>query len=186
MFFKGEHKLSSLWRNIMEESNMEKIENGQMSKNNLILLKEEIMWLASGERGISSDTLFTYITGVNALGGRQPGVPLDLDDLRRCRLLLKRCPRLNEELYKIESVSSEWKYLIERWYLLCSSMDDEFRNWEIRDYTKSDTRKGLILTSDPEILIIQPTGFQSHKGLILTSSPLPISAVRDSFNTIKV
>lgn len=55
-------------------------------------------WLASGERGISSNTIVTCLTGINALGGHWHSHPLDPDDMTRCRKLLERVPLLSKRI----------------------------------------------------------------------------------------
>jgi len=90
---------------------------------------ELINWLANGERGISSETIFTVLTGVDALGVHHKCHPLDPADFRRCRLLLERCSTLQEKLGEMTAVSPEWRLLVENWQSICDSMDDETPNW---------------------------------------------------------
>lgn len=96
-----------------------------------------VTWLAQGERGISSNTIFTHLTGIDALRGWHPDVPYDLADLRRCRLLLDACPDLAAELSKMREVSSKWAALVERWGELCKLMDEESPNWRKPDCRES-------------------------------------------------
>lgn len=49
---------------------------------------EATRWLASGERGASSDAIFYQLTGVAT--GDKTSHPHDPADLRRCRLLLEQ------------------------------------------------------------------------------------------------
>jgi len=55
---------------------------------------EGARWLKIGERGISSNTMFTHLTGHNVMGGAHKGHPYDTADFRRCRLLLEQVPSL--------------------------------------------------------------------------------------------
>ena len=87
------------------------------------------MWLAHGERGISSETMFTHLTGVNALRGDRKDHPYDPDDFRRCRLLLEAVPDLQPLLPKMADVSPAWAGLVEAWANICATMDRETPNW---------------------------------------------------------
>lgn len=86
-------------------------------------------WLRSGERGISSEAIFSHLTGIPVSGrwGLQP--PSDPDDLRRCRLLLEAVPAFAAELHRMAEVSEEWAALVARWDELCATMDREAPEW---------------------------------------------------------
>lgn len=72
-------------------------------------------WLACGERGISSNTMFTVLTGVDALGDTRQSHPHDPADLDRCLRLLDQVPALRLLLPKMAGVSPEWAALIAHW-----------------------------------------------------------------------
>lgn len=93
------------------------------------LSQNAIEWLANGERGLSSETIFTYLTGVNALSDRWATHPCDPADLRRCRLLLEACPELIPKFPTMAKSSPVWKSLVENWLALCALMDAECPNW---------------------------------------------------------
>lgn len=86
-------------------------------------------WLASGERGISSNTMFTRLTGFNALKDWHPSPPADPADFRRCRLLLEQCPELVPLLPNMAEESHEWAGLVREWDMICKVMDDEVPAW---------------------------------------------------------
>lgn len=88
-----------------------------------------MQWLANGQRGISSNTIFTTLTGINALGDWHKDHPYDPADLKRCRLLLEQCPQLKNSFYEMEKVSKEWAFLVAHWDELCKTMDEEYPNW---------------------------------------------------------
>jgi hypothetical protein len=92
-----------------------------------------VAWLAHGERGISSNTVFTHLTGIDALRDWHSDIPYDPADLRRCRLLLESCPELAAAFPKMREVSPAWDALVERWDELCKLMDDESPNWRKPD-----------------------------------------------------
>lgn len=99
------------------------------SAEKIYVTPEMVEWLANGERGISSDTMFTNLTGINAMRRSSQSHPYDPADLRRCRLLLERCPILLLRLHMMRDVSKEWAGLIDQWEVICSSMDDESPKW---------------------------------------------------------
>lgn len=84
------------------------------------------IWLATGERGNSSETMFTHLTGVNANRGTKNSHPYDPDDLRRCLLLLDQVPELKAEFPRMASVSPAWRRLVECWSLLSTALIEEW------------------------------------------------------------
>lgn len=91
-------------------------------------------WLATGERGMSSEAMFFHLTGIKCVrdsGARESRTahPYDPADLRRCRLLLEQVPELQILLPKMASLSKPWARLIRDWDVICSTMDAESPNW---------------------------------------------------------
>lgn len=89
-----------------------------------------LRWLGSGERGISSNTMFTVLTGVDAMDGSVKSHPYDPSDFRRCRLLLDQCPEMAQHLPKMADVSKEWSGLVQNWDAICLTMDAENPDWK--------------------------------------------------------
>lgn len=85
-----------------------------------------IVWLAHGERGQSSDAIFSYLTGVPLVGRLSP--PCDTSDLRRCRRLLQSVPEFAARLGEMRSVSQGWAALVDRWDDLCALADSDPRS----------------------------------------------------------
>lgn len=90
-------------------------------------------WLATGEHGMSSATIFYRLTGVrpNILRDDDDPVshPFDPDDLRRCRLLLEQAPSLQARLGEMRVASPIWAALVDAWDDLCATMDAECPQW---------------------------------------------------------
>ncbi|MBB3017613.1 hypothetical protein FHR70_000653 [Microvirga lupini] len=93
------------------------------------LSQNAIMWLATGERGTSSETLFTLTTGHDCTGDWGYSHPHDPDDLSRCRKLLDQCPELVSCLPRVAAAGPEWAALVPRWDELCALMDEESPDW---------------------------------------------------------
>lgn len=73
-------------------------------------------WLASGRRGISSNSIVQHITGMQTLrDGWRVGIPHDPDDLDRCLQLLEAVPLLRLALPEMATASPLWAALIARW-----------------------------------------------------------------------
>lgn len=90
-------------------------------------------WLATGERGLSSNTLFFYATGFDARDEDWGDCyPRDPDDLRRCRLLIEQCPELASCLPRVAASGPEWAALVARWDDVCTVMDEECPRWRER------------------------------------------------------
>jgi hypothetical protein len=85
-----------------------------------------IKWLASGERGQSSNTLFSILTGVNAHSGFCGlSHPSDPDDFKRCEKLLRQCPELRADLWRMKGITPAWGPLVEHWDNLVELFESE-------------------------------------------------------------
>lgn len=85
-----------------------------------------VNWLANGERGISSNTMFTRLTGVDAMGGwTYCNHPHDPADFQRCERLLRAVPELRERLHLMAEESPEWARLVARWPEINSMLLEE-------------------------------------------------------------
>jgi hypothetical protein len=69
-------------------------------------------WLASGERGISSNTIMSHLSGL-PIDWR--GHPLDPADFDRCLRLLAAVPEFREQLPRMADASPAWAKLVARW-----------------------------------------------------------------------
>lgn len=99
-----------------------------------VLSPEAQRWLACGERGSSSEALFTRLSGVNCTSGAFYGRadanhPYDPDDFRRCRLMLEACPELAANLRDAAGMSHQWAALVADWENICTTMDGETPGW---------------------------------------------------------
>lgn len=89
-------------------------------------------WLQIGEQGLSSQAIFTRMTGLNLLGQwGQWGAwtPSDPADLRRCRLLLEMVPEFAGRFDVMKAASAKWAIAVEYWDELCRIMDEEAPKW---------------------------------------------------------
>lgn len=93
------------------------------------LTSNQVEWLANGSRGLSSNTLFTMTTGVNAEDDDGHRYPRDPSDFGRCRRLIEQCPELRSCLPRVGAAGPEWAAIAERWDELCSVMDEETPEW---------------------------------------------------------
>lgn len=84
-----------------------------------------VAWLANGSRGVSSNTMFTHLTGFNAMDGSDKSHPHDPDDLDRCLRLLAAVPELREKLPKMRTCSKKWAALVDNWNLIETCHLDE-------------------------------------------------------------
>lgn len=93
------------------------------------LSPEATAWLACGERGVSSDTIFEHLTGISDVGEWGGSHPCDPGDFRCCRLLLERVPELVPLFPRMAEVSPAWAALVAGWDSLCATMDAECPYW---------------------------------------------------------
>lgn len=88
---------------------------------------ELLKWIATGERGVSSETIVTMLAGVDLVQGRGCE-PYDPSDFRRCLLLLEAVPELKPKMERMKFVSEYWKLLIENWDELVKMYNEEKHN----------------------------------------------------------
>lgn len=93
----------------------------------MIELSHFTNWLASGERGISSEAIVSQLTG-QPVGRRWGGGdhPYDPDDFRRCEMLLRAYPLARlvfPELMRKRSVI--WAALVDHWDEIVELMESE-------------------------------------------------------------
>lgn len=93
------------------------------------LSEAAVKWLAHGERGISSDTIFTVLTGIEALKGWRKDHPYDPSDFRRCQLLLEQVPELQPIFGRMARESDTWDRLVKAWPDIVATMDEEAPGW---------------------------------------------------------
>ncbi|MGF6440408.1 hypothetical protein [Paraburkholderia youngii] len=93
------------------------------------LSKGALDWLANGRRGSSSETIFTTLTGYEAIDPDEMDHPYDGPDFRRCRLMFEYCPELRSRIAEMASVSDEWRALAANWDALERTMDQEAADW---------------------------------------------------------
>ncbi len=83
-------------------------------------------WLASGERGISSEAIVSHLTGINIVAKHWFSThPSDPGDLRRCALLIEAAPEIKSELPRMAEVSEVWKRLVGEWDNLVEMLHKE-------------------------------------------------------------
>ena len=84
--------------------------------------KEIITWMATGETGMSSKTL--AFAALGELSGRI-SYPYDPADLRRCLLLIRRCPKVSDAILILADHNKQWAALAKEWDALTHMLEDE-------------------------------------------------------------
>ncbi len=83
------------------------------------------MWLAVGERGLSSEAIALTTLGLHPAGQRASW-PHDPDDLRRCLLLLESVPETRESgLLVLGKRCPRWAALVRVWDRLAETLRSE-------------------------------------------------------------
>lgn len=74
-------------------------------------------WLATGERGLSSQAIVNQLTGIHITGRPFTGweYPLDAGDFRRCERLLRAVPEARQHLGLMSAGSPMWAVLVPVW-----------------------------------------------------------------------
>ena len=91
-----------------------------MATTTFKISKAAQQWLETGERGISSEAIFSHLTGLNISGrwGSLSDTPSDPADLRRCMLLLDAVPEFAKQFNRMKTRSEPWRWLVENWDML--------------------------------------------------------------------
>lgn len=84
-------------------------------------------WLNWGERGLSSDSIVSRITGAPIGSTRRIGSshPYDPDDFRRCELLLREVPEAREHMHLLAADCPLWAALVGAWDELVALAESE-------------------------------------------------------------
>lgn len=97
----------------------------QTRRQHASLSNEAVRWLACGDRGTSSETIFQTLTGIVILEAHQLSHPRDAGDFWRCRMLLDQVPELGLRISEMSAISDEWASLVSRWEEICQAMDQD-------------------------------------------------------------
>lgn len=89
----------------------------------------------NGDRGISSETIFGAITGLNLNSSKYP--PADPSDFYRCYKLIKAVPEWKTELYKVAELSNTWKNVVDNWDKLSELLEEQIE-WRDKDISASN------------------------------------------------
>ena len=84
-----------------------------------------VWWLKNGEQGISSKTMFRYLSAGVSIDVSWESHPLDPDDFRRCSLLLKAVPQFKLRLTRLKAVSEVWANLVDNWDTLEAMLEEQ-------------------------------------------------------------
>ena len=95
-----------------------------------------LWWLQNGEHGISSKTMFNYLTCLERapLSIYEEDHPRDPDDFSRCYKLLKAVPSFKSKLYRLKRNSPAWDKLIDNWDKLIDNWDKLTELFEKKEY----------------------------------------------------
>ncbi|MGQ3384490.1 hypothetical protein [Glutamicibacter sp. TV12E] len=80
-------------------------------------------WLSMGERGTSSEAIVSYL--VHGYVPARDALPKNMQDFRRCELLLQQVPALRSIFERMGSISPEWARLAEHWDEIKSTLEHE-------------------------------------------------------------
>lgn len=100
------------------------------------LSEEARRWLAVGEQGLSSCSMFWRFTGVKPdylNDETRFSHPHDPGDLRRCLLLLEQVPEFKGRIGEMRGCSPQWDALVEAWADLCATLETEAPDWRNPD-----------------------------------------------------
>tara|TARA_R110000851_G_scaffold100026_4_gene215447 strand:+ start:130 stop:474 length:345 start_codon:yes stop_codon:yes gene_type:complete len=77
--------------------------------------KKILVWIASGETGVSSKAMAFAAVGIENKGSFGNHAPSDPADFNRCLKLVKEIPEIENHFDTIADLSDDWELLIDRW-----------------------------------------------------------------------
>lgn len=90
--------------------------------------QKALWWLANGEVGESSKTMWNCLIGNE---NYRISHPYDPDDFSRCYKLLETVPEWKSELHKLKTLSKAWNNLVENWDKLTEMYElNTKENWK--------------------------------------------------------
>jgi hypothetical protein len=72
-------------------------------------------WLAGGDTGTSSITIWSVMRNCSMPRDRRPGPPWDPDDFGRCHRLLETFPAWRSRMPEVAAAHPEWSRLVAAW-----------------------------------------------------------------------
>ncbi len=90
-------------------------------------------WRRNGDTGVSSETIWSVMTGQEV---SHHGIPYDPSDFGRCYRLLKIMPSWRAKLPLVAERHSEWAPLVAAWDELTALYEDELENGPIERGTR--------------------------------------------------
>lgn len=96
--------------------------------SNSTIVEKATWWLANGETGSSSKTMYNCLIGNKKFEIHHP---YDPDDFKRCYKLLNAVPEWKTKLHKLQCLSPQWNNLVNNWDKLTEMYEQNERtNWE--------------------------------------------------------
>lgn len=100
----------------------------KMPKLTLPVTPELVKWLANGDRGSSSNAVFTHMTGVCAVKDQvdKTFAPMDPDDMSRCLKLIDIGGKTwRDNIPSLAKLSPQWETIVARW----DKLEEITRSW---------------------------------------------------------
>jgi hypothetical protein len=83
-------------------------------------------WITNGDTGISSETIWTALSGTQMTGGCwRPGTPIDASDFGRCYRLLQVMPEWRARIGEVADRYPAWRPMAEAWEELTALYEAE-------------------------------------------------------------
>lgn len=86
--------------------------------------EKAMFWMANGERGMSSETMWNCFMGNIKFRINHPHDP---DDFSRCYKLLKHVPEWKNKMYRLKPLSKAWSNLVDNWDKLTEMYEQNVR-----------------------------------------------------------
>jgi len=100
-----------------------------MNKNTIALSQEALAYMLTGDLDDACRAIALHTQGIHLSEWLRRHHPMNIESIRRCRLLLETCPEIQSKFDIMTDVSPSWAILVKAWPEICGVMDQECPNW---------------------------------------------------------
>ena len=100
-----------------------------------------LVWLATGETGVSSEAIAYTLCGIHPTRCGGCTWPSDPSDFKRCLKLLRAIPEIRQQLDKLRPLHRCWGALVDHWDELEACFMSEVGEWLTEEYSNKRASK---------------------------------------------
>ncbi len=94
-----------------------------------LIASDSLSYLINGEIDDSCKAIISRTHGLDVTDWQRSHHPVNIESVRRCRLLLESSPEIEAKFHLMADVSVKWAAVVKGWPDICAAMDNECPNW---------------------------------------------------------